>query len=88
MSKDYPHAVLTSQYYILGPRFDDVSTVKVNFFLELNLQTPTLNWIYSTSRSHPHPPAPSNPIQELFFSEKVLEWSTSDKFQIEMEKLC
>ena len=37
MSIDYPHAVLTCQYYILGPRLDDVSTVKVNFSLELNI---------------------------------------------------
>ena len=40
MSIYSPHAVLTCQYYILGPIFDDVSTVKVNFSLELNLQTP------------------------------------------------
>ena len=41
MSIDYyPHAVLTCKYYILGPRFDDVSTVKVNFSLELNIQSP------------------------------------------------
>ena len=39
MTIDYPHAVLTCQYYILRPRFDDASTVKVNFSLELNLQT-------------------------------------------------
>ena len=36
MNIDYPHAVLTCQYYILGPRFDDVSTVKVNFFWNLS----------------------------------------------------
>ena len=32
--------MLTCQYNILGPRFDDVSTVKVDFFLELILQNP------------------------------------------------
>ena len=32
MTIHYPHAVLTYQYYILGPRYDDVSKVKVNYF--------------------------------------------------------
>ena len=44
MSIDYPHAVLTCQYYILGQRFDDVSTIKVNFcILIVNLELDILN---------------------------------------------
>ena len=38
MSIDIPTWSAECQYYILGPRFDDVSTVEVNFCLELNLQ--------------------------------------------------
>ena len=35
MSINYPNALLTCQYHILGPRCDDDSKVKVYFFLEL-----------------------------------------------------
>ena len=39
MSIDFPHAVLTCQYYRLGPRFYEIFTVKSHVSLELKLQT-------------------------------------------------
>ena len=76
--------MLTCQYHIVGLRCDDVSKVKVNFFLELNLQTtppPILFFllqilILNLELYIFNLQTPPLRFWNNFFSEKVLEWSS------------